>query len=108
MGFIGFLARVALWSVVVLMVLSNLGVNITALVAGLGIGGVAVALAVQNILGDLFASLSIALDRPFVIGDFIIVDDILGTVEYITEGIGFAYPTHTVYLQPADGTGEAP
>jgi small-conductance mechanosensitive channel len=52
-------------------------------VAGLGIGGIAVALAIQNILGDLFASLSIALDKPFVIGDFIIVDQLLGTVEHI-------------------------
>jgi small-conductance mechanosensitive channel len=79
----GFVARVTLWSVLVLMVLDNLGFNITALVASLGIGGVAVALAVQNILGDMFASLSIALDKPFEIGDFIIVDDCLGTVEYI-------------------------
>lgn len=79
----GFVARVTLWSVLVLMVLDNLGFNITALVASLGIGGVAVALAVQNILGDMFASLSIALDKPFEIGDFIIVDDLLGTVEYI-------------------------
>ena len=60
-----------------------LGVDITALVAGLGIGGIAVALALQNILGDLFASLSITLDRPFVVGDFLIVGDFLGTVEYI-------------------------
>jgi len=61
----------------------NLGFNVTTLVASLGIGGVAVALAVQNILGDLFASLSIALDKPFVIGDFIVVDDIAGTVEHV-------------------------
>ena len=50
---------------------------------GLGIGGIAVALALQNVLGDLFASLSIVLDRPFVIGDFIIVDDKMGTIEYV-------------------------
>lgn len=80
---LGFIARVAVWALIVLMILDNLGFNITALVASLGIGGIAVALAVQNILGDLFASLSIALDKPFVIGDFIIVDDVLGTVEYI-------------------------
>lgn len=79
----GFLARVVLWSVLVLMILGNLGFDITALVASLGIGGVAVALAVQNILGDIFASLSIALDKPFEIGDFVIVDDVLGTVEHI-------------------------
>jgi small-conductance mechanosensitive channel len=52
-------------------------------VASLGIGGVAVALAVQNILGDLFASLSIAIDKPFVIGDFVMVDDMVGTVEHV-------------------------
>lgn len=80
---IGFFARVALWVVVFLMVLDNFGVNITTLVASLGIGGIAVALAMQNILGDLFGSLSIVLDKPFVVGDFIIIDDIAGTVEYI-------------------------
>lgn len=80
---LSFVLRIILWSVIILLVLDNLGVNITALVAGLGVGGVAVALAVQNILGDLFASLSIVFDKPFVIGDFIIVDDYLGSVEYI-------------------------
>jgi small-conductance mechanosensitive channel len=65
------------------LVLDNLGFNITTLVAGLGIGGIAVALALQNILGDLFASLSIVLDKPFVIGDFIIIDNYLGTIEHI-------------------------
>jgi small-conductance mechanosensitive channel len=69
--------------IVFLMVLDNFGVNITALVASLGVGGIAVALAVQNILGDLFASLSITLDKPFEIGDFIIVGDVLGAVEHI-------------------------
>jgi small-conductance mechanosensitive channel len=80
---LAFVARVILWAVIVLLVLDNFGVNITALVAGLGVGGVAVALAVQNILGDLFASLSIIVDKPFVIGDFIIVDDYMGTVEHV-------------------------
>ena len=79
----GFIAQALLWTLVVLLALDNLGVNITALVAGLGIGGVAIALAVQNILGDLFASLSIVIDKPFVIGDFIIVDGYMGTVEYV-------------------------
>jgi small-conductance mechanosensitive channel len=65
------------------LVLDNLGVNITGLVAGLGIGGIAVALALQNILGDLFASLSIVLDKPFVIGDFVVVDSLSGTIEHI-------------------------
>lgn len=80
---IGFIMKVLIWALVLMLILENLGVDITALVAGLGIGGIAVALAVQNVLGDLFASLSITLDRPFVVGDFLIVDDFLGSVEYI-------------------------
>lgn len=83
LGIIGFIINVAIWTLVLLLTLDNLGVDITALVAGLGIGGIAVALAVQNVLGDLFASLSITLDRPFVIGDFLSVGDFLGSVEYI-------------------------
>ncbi len=82
-SFLGFVARVFLWSIVLLLILDNLGVDITSLVAGLGIGGIAIALALQNILGDLFASLSIVLDKPFVIGDFIVVDDLMGTIEHI-------------------------
>jgi small-conductance mechanosensitive channel len=78
-----FVSRLTLWVVIALMILDNLGFNITTLVASLGIGGVAVALAVQNILGDLFASLSIMLDKPFELGDFIIVGDVLGSVEHI-------------------------
>jgi small-conductance mechanosensitive channel len=78
-----FTALVVVWSLVTLMALANLGVDVTALVAGLGIGGVAVALALQNILSDLFASISILLDKPFVVGDFIIVGEELGTVEKI-------------------------
>jgi len=80
---IGVAAKVALWSVVALVILNNFGVDITALVAGLGIGGIAVALALQNVLGDLFASMSIALDKPFVVGDFIVIGDIIGSVEHI-------------------------
>lgn len=80
---LGFLVRLFLWSLVILLALDNLGIQVTALVAGLGIGGIAVALAVQNILGDLFASMSIVLDKPFVIGDFIVVDNLMGTVEHI-------------------------
>lgn len=83
LGIIGFIANVVIWALVVMLTLDNLGIDITALVAGLGIGGIAVALAVQNVLGDLFASLSITLDRPFVVGDFLIVGDFLGSVEYI-------------------------
>lgn len=82
-GLIGIGSRAVLWAVVLLAALHNAGVNITALVAGLGVAGVAVALAVQSILSDLFASLSILLDKPFVVGDFIIVGDYLGTVERI-------------------------
>lgn len=83
LGIIGFILNVVIWALVLLLTLDNLGVDITALVAGLGIGGIAVALAVQNVLGDLFASLSITLDRPFVVGDFLAVGDFLGSVEYI-------------------------
>lgn len=83
LGVIGFMINVVIWSLVLMLTLDNLGVDITALVAGLGIGGIAVALALQNVLGDLFASLSITLDRPFVIGDFLNVGDFLGSVEYI-------------------------
>ncbi len=83
MNFVGFIARIVIWSAISLVALDSLGIHVTTVVAGLGIGGVAVALAVQNILGDLFASLSIILDKPFVIGDFLIIDDHLGSVEYI-------------------------
>ena len=78
-----FVASLIVWTVVLLLALDNLGVNITALVAGLGVGGIAIALAVQAILGDLFASLSIALDKPFGVGDLLRVDDCEGTVEQI-------------------------
>lgn len=80
---IGFLGRLIIWSLVFLLTLSHLGVEISALLAGLGIGGIAAALALQNVLGDLFASLSIYFDRPFDIGDFIIVDEFMGNVERI-------------------------
>jgi len=82
-GIIRFVVRLLIWAMVLLLTLENLGVDITALVAGLGIGGIAVALAVQNVLGDLLASISITLDQPFVLGDFVIMDDYMGTVEYI-------------------------
>ncbi|HEY0721206.1 MAG TPA: mechanosensitive ion channel family protein [Gammaproteobacteria bacterium] len=80
---IGIFSRLTLWSIALLLILDNIGINVTALVAGLGVGGIAVALAVQNILGDLFSSLSIMLDKPFVVGDFIIIDDYMGGVEYV-------------------------
>jgi small-conductance mechanosensitive channel len=78
-----FLGQVGVWSVVVLLSLDNLGFDVTALVAGLGVGGIAVGLALQNVLQDTFASLSIILDKPFVVGDFIVVGDFPGTVERI-------------------------
>jgi hypothetical protein len=68
---------------ILLVALDNLGFNITALVTGLGVGGVAIALATRNILGDLFASLSIVLDKPFVVADFISVGGDSGTVEHV-------------------------
>jgi small-conductance mechanosensitive channel len=83
LSLLSFLGQVAIWVVLLLLMLENLGVNVTTLVASLGIGGVAVALALQNILGDLFASLSIAIDKPFVIGDFIVVGDTMGSVEHV-------------------------
>ena len=76
-------ALVVVWGAVVLLFFDNIGVDVTAIVAGLGVGGIAIALAVQSILGDLFASLSIVLDKPFLVGDFLIVDDKMGTVESI-------------------------
>ncbi len=83
LSMLSFLARAVLWSVLLLLMLSNLGFDVNTLVAGFGIGGIAIGLAVQNILGDLFASLSIVLDKPFQVGDFIVVDDFSGTVENI-------------------------
>jgi small-conductance mechanosensitive channel len=80
---INFVAQMLIWSLLCLVALENLGINITALLAGLGVGGVAVALALQNVLGDLFASLSIALDKPFVVGDRLVVDAFAGVVERI-------------------------
>jgi small-conductance mechanosensitive channel len=80
---INFVARMLIWSLLILVALDNFGVNITALLAGLGVGGVAVALALQNVLGDLFASLSIALDKPFMVGDSLNIDTFTGAVERI-------------------------
>lgn len=81
---LGLLGRGLVWAVVFLLLLDNFGVDVTALVTGLGIGGVAVALAVQKILSDLFASVSIVLDKPFQVGDFIVLDGgFMGTVKDI-------------------------
>jgi len=79
----GFILRLGLWSVVLLMLLNVMGFNITTLLASLGIGGIAVALALQNVLSDLFASLAITMDKPFIVGDFISLDQCQGTVQFI-------------------------
>jgi small-conductance mechanosensitive channel len=78
-----FAAGVIVWPVAALLALDDLGVEIRPLLAGLGIGGIALALAVQTVLADLLASLSIALDKPFGLGDFLAVDAFQGTVEHI-------------------------
>jgi small-conductance mechanosensitive channel len=78
-----FVIKVLIWCLAMIILLDNLGVKISGIVAGLGIGGVAVALAAQAILGDLFSYFTIFFDRPFEIGDFIIIGDFLGTVEHI-------------------------
>ena len=75
--------KIIVWSIVLIILLDNLGIKISALVAGLGIGGIAIALAAQSVLGDLFSYFIIFFDRPFEIGDFIIIGDFLGTVEDI-------------------------
>jgi small-conductance mechanosensitive channel len=83
MDVIVFSAGLAIWAMVFLLALDNLGVQIKPLLAGLGIGGIAIALAVQALLSDLLASISIALDKPFGIGDALTIDDFQGTVEHI-------------------------
>jgi small-conductance mechanosensitive channel len=75
--------KIMIWSIGILVLFSNLGYNVTTILTGLGIGGIAIALAAQNILGDLFNYFVIFFDRPFEVGDFITVDDKKGTVEYI-------------------------
>tara|TARA_B100000508_G_scaffold5082_1_gene4027 strand:- start:1251 stop:2363 length:1113 start_codon:yes stop_codon:yes gene_type:complete len=77
------ISRVLLWSLGILFVLSNLGIEVTSLLAGLGIGGIAIAFALQGVLSDLFASFSIYFDKPFRIGDFIVIGADSGTVEKI-------------------------
>lgn len=80
---VGFAGKLVVWALFLLLALANLGINVTHLAAGLGLGGIAIALALQTILGDLFASLSIVLDRPFALGDFVVIGDAMGTVEHI-------------------------
>lgn len=83
MSAVSFVGKLILYAGLIIIALDNLGFDITTLIAGLGVGGIAIALAVQNILSDLFASLSIVLDKPFVIGDFIIINEYMGTVEHV-------------------------
>lgn len=75
--------KIVVWSIALIILLDNLGIKISALVTGLGIGGIAVALAAQSFLGDLFSCFTIFFDRPFEIGDFIVIGDHKGTVEHI-------------------------
>ena len=83
LGSVGFLIRFGVWAIFALLALDNLGIDVGPLVASLGIGGVAMALALQGVLGDLFASLSIIFDKPFVVGDSIRVGDLAGTVQHV-------------------------
>jgi small-conductance mechanosensitive channel len=80
---IGNIFKGILWGMGMLIILSNLGVNITSLIAGLGVGGIAVAFALQNILEDLFSSFTIYFDKPFEVGDFIVVGSVAGSVQHI-------------------------
>ncbi|MDA9101323.1 mechanosensitive ion channel family protein [Omnitrophica bacterium] len=80
---IGTVVSVVVWGVAVVFFLDNLGFDVSAVVAGLGIGGVAVALAAQNILGDLFNYFVIFFDRPFEEGDFVILGDYMGVIENV-------------------------
>ncbi len=76
------LINVVIWAIGIIFLMDNLGFNISAVVAGLGIGGIAIALAAQAVLGDLFSYFVIFFDRPFEVGDFIVIEDKVGTVEY--------------------------
>lgn len=82
-GVIGVVIRALVWLLVVLLILANAGIEIAPLLAGLGVGGLALALSVQTILEDLLASFSIILDKPFVVGDFLIIDEHMGAVAHI-------------------------
>lgn len=77
------IAQIVLWALGIIFVLSNLGIEVTSLIAGLGIGGIAIAFALQGVLGDLFASFSLYFDKPFRIGDFVVIGPDSGTVQKI-------------------------
>ena len=81
--FLGKIARILIWFIAGIFLLQNIGVNVSSLITGFGIGGIAVALAVQSILGDFFSSFSILFDKPFKIGDYITIDGYRGTVKKI-------------------------
>jgi len=83
MTMLSWFARTMVWALLLLALLDNVGVNVTAFIASLGIGGIAVALGLQNVLKDLFASLAIGLDKPFEIGEFIQFGDFLGTIVHV-------------------------
>ena len=80
---VGVIVRLVVWTMMLLSILANLGVDITAMVASLGVGGIAIALAVQTLLSDVFASLSIGIDKPFEIGDFVVFGSVAGNIEHI-------------------------
>ena len=82
-GFIQKVVKYTIWLFGFFIAVSNLGYDITALIAGIGIGGIAIAFALQNILSDIFSSITIYFDKPFRVGDFIIVNDTMGTVDKI-------------------------
>ncbi len=80
---VGTVAKILLWVGAIMLVLSNMGINVTSIIAGMGIGGIAIALALQNVLGDLFSSLSIYFDKPFKTGDYIALGTSSGTVKKV-------------------------
>lgn len=80
---LGIIMRIVIWTMMLLSILANLGVDITAMIASLGVGGIAIALAVQTLLSDMFASMSIGIDKPFEIGDFVVFGEVAGTIEHI-------------------------
>ena len=83
LGSVGFLVRFAVWAMFIMLALDNLNIDVGPLIASLGIGGLALALALQGVLGDLFASLTIIFDKPFAVGDYIQVGDLAGTVQHV-------------------------
>jgi small-conductance mechanosensitive channel len=88
MGIIRLLVSVAVFAIAVIVILDNLGANVTGLVAGLGIGGIAIGLAAQGIFSDLFAALSIIFDKPFCVGDTITYQGKEGPVTGVVQRIG--------------------